>query len=731
MSCFSRLFGSKDADQHTQPVTTLPAGSPLNRQRNSSLTTHSGDSRAQAWSDPNGQPAQAGFALPGSTEDAQLSPKAPGDATSVIDVARNASESAEPSKNDSGIQILELEDIADGFMVTDTVTSSTPKSAPLDGSRTNSSRGSTPSQAASRPTSTSHSQAGDREAGSRPLSVPPTKGDANGNGLVVDWLEPEAEPEGETGKADVAQKIRWKKGELLGVGAFGKVYLGLNLDSGELMAVKVIPSMGGPDGDEYTQELVREITLMKVLFNEHIVRYIGTEHDESHLYIFLEYVPGGSIASVVHKFGKFGEGLVRAYTRQILVGLMYLHEHQIMHRDIKGANILISNDGIVKLADFGASKRITEMMTQNDCMSLKGTPYWMAPEVIMQSGHGRSADIWSVGCTVIEMISGKPPFSEFPTQVSVLFHIANTQDPPAMPPNISDECRDFLLQTFQRNPRDRPTAATLLQHPFVMRGLDSPVPNWEEPKEEKKSAGTPGGRASPEPRQTPPPQTDAPTPKSRAAESINDTLTTIDLPPAMVGTPSGASGSAGGTRAGRHVQGFGEAARVVKEHRGDKIADEQVVKDYLYQQVGEQEAILEGDFRHSLKLLTNKSKKSSGRPRNVGSPGHNRGPSPSPSPQGGSPPAKRRVTPVQGPDYGALGTPDYGALAAADIGGVALGEKPIQSAYAQAMAKSDIDEVLLKPQNAERAEKERLWQEELERERRYQAEERAKNGGNY
>ena len=111
--------------------------------------------------------------------------------------------------------------------------------------------------------------------------------------------------------------------------------------------------------------------------------------------------------------------------------------------------------------------------------------------------------------------------------------------------------------------------------------------------------------------------------------------------------------------------------------------------------MGEQEAILEGDFRHSLKLLTNKSKKSSGRPRNVGSPGHNRGPSPSLSPQGGSPPAKRRVTPVQGPDYGALGTPDYGALAAADIGGVALGEKPIQSAYAQAMAKSDIDEVLV------------------------------------
>ena len=107
---------------------------------------------------------------------------------------------------------------------------------------------------------------------------------------------------------------------------------------------------------------------------------------------------------MVHKFGKFGEGLVRAYTRQILVGLMYLHEHQIMHRDIKGANILISNDGIVKLADFGASKRITEMMTQNDCMSLKGTPYWMAPEVlhawgtVVSWGHHWVLGLWHTGC---------------------------------------------------------------------------------------------------------------------------------------------------------------------------------------------------------------------------------------------------------------------------------------------------------------------------------------------
>ena len=117
--------------------------------------------------------------------------------------------------------------------------------------------------------------------------------------------------------------------------------------------------------------------------------------------------------------------------------------------------------------------KLSQMMTQNDCMSLKGTPYWMAPEVIMQTGHGRSADIWSVGCTVIEMITGKPPFSEFPTQVSVLFHIANTQDPPTIPEGVTEDCQDFLLLCFKRNPKERPTAATLLKHRFVMGGMES------------------------------------------------------------------------------------------------------------------------------------------------------------------------------------------------------------------------------------------------------------------
>lgn len=302
------------------------------------------------------------------------------------------------------------------------------------------------------------------ESLSRAASRETSKGSSRGMG-VRDWYEEERFEVGQS-SGGVPGLINWKKGELLGVGAFGKVYLGLNLDSGELMAVKAVPIALDED-DEQTTALVREISLMKVLFHENIVRYIGTQRDEHMLHIFLEYVPGGSIAAVLQKFGSLSEAAVRAYTKQILEGLGYLHAHKIMHRDIKGANILVSNNGIIKLADFGASKKITEMLTQYDCKSLKGTPYWMAPEVIMQAGHGRSADIWSVGATVVEMLTGKPPYSEFPTQVSVLFHIASTQEPPTLPANLADDCHSFLMLCFQRNPKNRPTAKALLDHPFV------------------------------------------------------------------------------------------------------------------------------------------------------------------------------------------------------------------------------------------------------------------------
>ena len=102
---------------------------------------------------------------------------------------------------------------------------------------------------------------------------------------------------------------------------------------------------------------------------------------------------------------------MRKYVAQLLVGLKYLHEQRVIHRDIKAANILVDDRGTIKLADFGSSKRLDSMgMINNGNLSLRGTPYFMAPEVIMQIGHGRKADIWSVGCTILQMVTGQPPW---------------------------------------------------------------------------------------------------------------------------------------------------------------------------------------------------------------------------------------------------------------------------------------------------------------------------------
>ncbi|KAF5739853.1 putative mitogen activated protein kinase kinase kinase 3 mapkkk3 mekk3 [Tripterygium wilfordii] len=185
--------------------------------------------------------------------------------------------------------------------------------------------------------------------------------------------------------------IRWRKGELIGCGASGHVYMGMNLDSGELLAVKqvLIPSNGAMK--ERTQDHIKgleeEVKLLKNLSHPNIVRYLGTVREEESLNILLEFVPGGSISSLLGKFGPFPEPVIRSYTEQLLQGLEYLHNNGIMHRDIKGANILVDNKGCIKLADFGASKQVVELATITGAKSMKGTVYWMAPEVILQTGH--------------------------------------------------------------------------------------------------------------------------------------------------------------------------------------------------------------------------------------------------------------------------------------------------------------------------------------------------------
>uniref|UniRef100_M3YKI7 mitogen-activated protein kinase kinase kinase n=1 Tax=Mustela putorius furo TaxID=9669 RepID=M3YKI7_MUSPF len=261
----------------------------------------------------------------------------------------------------------------------------------------------------------------------------------------------------------------WRLGKLLGQGAFGRVYLCYDVDTGRELAVKQVQF--DPDSPETSKEvnaLECEIQLLKNLLHERIVQYYGCLRDpqEKTLSIFMEYMPGGSIKDQLKAYGALTENVTRKYTRQILEGVHYLHSNMIVHRDIKGANILRDSTGNVKLGDFGASKRLqTICLSGTGMKSVTGTPYWMSPEVISGEGYGRKADIWSVGCTVVEMLTEKPPWAEFEAMAAI-FKIATQPTNPKLPPHVSDYTRDFLKRIFIEA-KLRPSADELLRHMFV------------------------------------------------------------------------------------------------------------------------------------------------------------------------------------------------------------------------------------------------------------------------
>ncbi|XP_072955992.1 mitogen-activated protein kinase kinase kinase YODA isoform X1 [Typha angustifolia] len=258
---------------------------------------------------------------------------------------------------------------------------------------------------------------------------------------------------------------RWKKGKLIGRGTFGHVYVGFNSESGEMCAMKEVTLfLDDAKSKESAKQLGQEICLLSRLRHQNIVQYYGSEMMDDKLYIYLEYVSGGSIHKLLQEYGQFGEPAIRSYTQQILSGLAYLHAKNTVHRDIKGANILVDPNGRVKLADFGMAKHITG---QSCPLSFKGSPYWMAPEVIKNTnGCNLAVDIWSLGCTVLEMATSKPPWSQY-EGIAAMFKIGNSKELPVIPDHLSDDGKDFIRLCLQREPSKRATAAELLQHPFV------------------------------------------------------------------------------------------------------------------------------------------------------------------------------------------------------------------------------------------------------------------------
>ncbi|WWC59189.1 uncharacterized protein I303_101738 [Kwoniella dejecticola CBS 10117] len=268
--------------------------------------------------------------------------------------------------------------------------------------------------------------------------------------------------------------IKWIKGALIGAGSFGSVFLGMDAHSGLLMAVKQVElPTGSARNEERKQSMVsaleREIELLKELQHENIVQYLDSSADGNYLNIFLEYVPGGSVAALLSNYGAFEEALVKNFVRQILTGLNYLHEREIIHRDIKGANILVDNKGGIKISDFGISKKVeSNLMTgpKTNRPSLQGSVFWMAPEIVKQTSYTSKADIWSVGCLIVEMLIGSHPYPNL-TQMQAIFRIGSQTPVPEIPPDISPEAADFLRRTFEIDHNARPTAAQLLDHPFI------------------------------------------------------------------------------------------------------------------------------------------------------------------------------------------------------------------------------------------------------------------------
>ncbi|NWS08155.1 M3K19 kinase, partial [Motacilla alba] len=269
--------------------------------------------------------------------------------------------------------------------------------------------------------------------------------------------------------------IMWTRGEVLGKGAYGTVYCGLT-SQGQLIAVKqvVLDTSDQLTTEKEYQKFHEEVDLLKTLKHVNIVTYLGTCLEANILSIFMEFVPGGSISSILHRFGPLPEVVLCKYTKQILQGVAYLHDNCVVHRDIKGNNVMLMPTGVIKLIDFGCARRLAWASlsgTRGELLrSVHGTPYWMAPEVINDSGYGRKSDIWSVGCTVFEMATGKPPLASM-DRVAAMFYIgAHRGLMPALPDRFSSAAVEFVHACLTRDQHERPSALQLLDHPFVKGG---------------------------------------------------------------------------------------------------------------------------------------------------------------------------------------------------------------------------------------------------------------------
>mmetsp|Transcript_11936 Transcript_11936/g.18096 ORF Transcript_11936/g.18096 Transcript_11936/m.18096 type:complete len:614 (+) Transcript_11936:229-2070(+) len=267
----------------------------------------------------------------------------------------------------------------------------------------------------------------------------------------------------------------------LGEGSFGTVYRALHKPTNQIVAVKIIPN--STSGDPDTDKMMSEIDILARCHSPFVVGYMSCfvkpplkRLGDSEMYIIMEYCDGGSILDYIEKYGGMhsyaeGEEVIRGVCASIVLGLTYLHgEARICHRDIKSGNVLLTNDGHVKLADFGVSAELTN--TLNKRKTFVGSPFWMAPEVIRESHYDGRADVWSLGITAIEMAQGQPPHADL-NQMRAIFIIPTKPAPTLVNPDAwSTEMLDFIRCCCKKDPSQRYDSTRLASHTFIKRCIN-------------------------------------------------------------------------------------------------------------------------------------------------------------------------------------------------------------------------------------------------------------------
>ncbi|KAF0935080.1 hypothetical protein E2562_030324, partial [Oryza meyeriana var. granulata] len=279
--------------------------------------------------------------------------------------------------------------------------------------------------------------------------------------------------------------MEWVRGKCVGKGAFGTVHVAVDRATGRAFAVKSVEAKSAPAAAMACLE--REIRILKRLSSPYVVEYLGDDgNGATTRNLHMELVPGGSAAEAAAARGGLGEGGARGVVRRVVAALRYLHNVAgVVHGDVKGRNVLVGCDGGsgAKLADFGAARLVSDAAVPRGPL---GTPAWMAPEVARGGAPTPASDVWSLGCTAVELLTGKRPWSELGGACEVgelLFLIGFGGKRPELPACVSDSCRDFLDRCLRRDAGERWSCEQLLRHPFLSAadthdaGEPSPFPS--------------------------------------------------------------------------------------------------------------------------------------------------------------------------------------------------------------------------------------------------------------